>query len=556
MTCNIGTPDESELEVGHPGRLGLGRRQPRGDLFHQKVHSQTVGGRYRNQILRAGCIELGKPALLRGRIDLVNDSDKRASGLADQRQRFLVRFAETEASVEHEYDHIGDADGAKRLRDHTLRHRLAAELEPAAVDDGKIAPGPRGASEIEIAGSAGDRAGDRASALCNAVEQGRFACVGAPYENHGGQTAGKGARGFSLAPGRRCVPRAAHNPYSATLRGSRVHPGSTFTTISRKTRVPKISSSSRRAAVPICLRVLPPAPISIPLCESRSTMMSIAIRLSLRSGSSVNFSTRTAVENGISCRIARKIFSRTTSSAIIRSVWSVYSSSGIRLGPAGSIPFTVATRSSTFSPLNALTGTISHPGNSRWSSSIMGNTRWRGMRSTLLITITIGAFKALNSRSSSRSAGSLDSPAAITPSTTSPSANARRAASTIRRFSSRPDSWTPGVSMMRSWASESFRIPRMRRRVVCGRGVTIATLWPTIRLRSVDLPTFERPPRTTNPARCSGALVTQFLLEQVERFARGRLLALFLAAARAAAEFAPGNANPRGKAFGVIRALG
>ena len=43
--------------------------------------------------------------------------------------------------------------------------------------------------------------------------------------------------------------------------------------------------------------------------------------------------------------------------------------------------------------------------------------------------------------------------------------------------------------------------PRIARRVVCGLSETIATLWPTIALTSVDLPTFGRPASATKPER-------------------------------------------------------
>jgi hypothetical protein len=45
-------------------------------------------------------------------------------------------------------------------------------------------------------------------------------------------------------------------------------------------------------------------------------------------------------------------------------------------------------------------------------------------------------------------------------------------------------------------------MPTMRVRVVCGRGVTIATFWPTNAFRRVDFPTFDRPTMTM-PARCA-----------------------------------------------------
>src|SRR5205823_6506430 len=51
----------------------------------------------------------------------------------------------------------------------------------------------------------------------------------------------------------------------------------------------------------------------------------------------------------------------------------------------------------------------------------------------------------------------------------------------------------PGVSRKTTCASGSVRMPRMRLRVVCGLGVTMATLAPTSAFSSVDLPTFGRP---------------------------------------------------------------
>src|SRR5947209_9169356 len=59
----------------------------------------------------------------------------------------------------------------------------------------------------------------------------------------------------------------------------------------------------------------------------------------------------------------------------------------------------------------------------------------------------------------------------------------------------------PGVSRKTTCASGSVRMPRMRLRVVCGLGVTMATLAPTRAFRSVDLPTFGRPTMAAYPAR-------------------------------------------------------
>src|SRR2546428_9105089 len=59
----------------------------------------------------------------------------------------------------------------------------------------------------------------------------------------------------------------------------------------------------------------------------------------------------------------------------------------------------------------------------------------------------------------------------------------------------------PGVSRKTTCPSGSVRMPAMRLRVVCGLGVTIATLAPTRALSSVDLPTFGRPTMAAYPVR-------------------------------------------------------
>ena len=66
----------------------------------------------------------------------------------------------------------------------------------------------------------------------------------------------------------------------------------------------------------------------------------------------------------------------------------------------------------------------------------------------------------------------------------------RRAASTIRTFMRCSGRWMPGVSRNTTCASGIVRTPRIRFRVVCGLSETIASLVPTSRLSSVDLPAF------------------------------------------------------------------
>src|SRR5258706_10770359 len=59
----------------------------------------------------------------------------------------------------------------------------------------------------------------------------------------------------------------------------------------------------------------------------------------------------------------------------------------------------------------------------------------------------------------------------------------------------------PGVSTSTTCASGRDTIPRMRCRVVCGRGAVILTFCPTSALTRVDLPTLGRPNTDTVPAR-------------------------------------------------------
>src|SRR5690606_38005826 len=60
---------------------------------------------------------------------------------------------------------------------------------------------------------------------------------------------------------------------------------------------------------------------------------------------------------------------------------------------------------------------------------------------------------------------------------------------------------SPGVSTMTSCASGRCTIPRIVRRVVCGRLLVIATLVPTSAFINVDLPTLGRPMKQANPDR-------------------------------------------------------
>src|SRR5712691_11445345 len=95
--------------------------------------------------------------------------------------------------------------------------------------------------------------------------------------------------------------------------------------------------------------------------------------------------------------------------------------------------------------------------------------------------------------------------ASTTRQTRSTSSTARRAVCCMKAPSLPADVWSPGVSTKTICAPGRFLMPVIRLRVVCGRGETIASFWPTRRFRRVDLPVFGRPMSETNPARVNVA---------------------------------------------------
>src|SRR5271156_2103610 len=102
-------------------------------------------------------------------------------------------------------------------------------------------------------------------------------------------------------------------------------------------------------------------------------------------------------------------------------------------------------------------------------------------------------------------------------------------------------------------------MPRILRRVVCGRGVTIATFSPTRRLSRVDLPTLERPHSTTYPARFSSPplfIVSSrrrlFGDNYIQCLARSRLFGHLFTRSLTNPELAAADADAGDKALGVV----
>ena len=118
-----------------------------------------------------------------------------------------------------------------------------------------------------------------------------------------------------------------------------------------------------------------------------------------------------------------------------------------------------------------------------------------------MVTIaTTGVFlEPASSRARYLSPGPIRSGAGTQNPTTSTSVSVERTRLSSRSPSSVRGRCSPGVSRMTSCASGRWTMPRITRRVVCGRSLVIATFAPTSALVRVDLPTLGRPTRHANP---------------------------------------------------------
>jgi hypothetical protein len=112
-----------------------------------------------------------------------------------------------------------------------------------------------------------------------------------------------------------------------------------------------------------------------------------------------------------------------------------------------------------------------------------------------------GALGCLASLAASVSEGGRPSVASVRYTMTSASSSARTAVLRIASCSGYFGSSSPGVSRITICASALVRIPTMRSRVDWGFGLVIESFWPTMRFRSVDLPTLGFPTTVTIPER-------------------------------------------------------
>ena len=114
-------------------------------------------------------------------------------------------------------------------------------------------------------------------------------------------------------------------------------------------------------------------------------------------------------------------------------------------------------------------------------------------------------FRPASSRARYLSPGPTSSGAGTQNPTRSTSVSVERTRLSRRSPSSVLGRCSPGVSRMTSCASGRWTMPRITRRVVCGRSLVIATLAPTSALVRVDLPTLGRPTRHAKPDRKTGS---------------------------------------------------
>ena len=120
-----------------------------------------------------------------------------------------------------------------------------------------------------------------------------------------------------------------------------------------------------------------------------------------------------------------------------------------------------------------------------------------------MVTIaTTGVFlRPASSRARYLSPGPIRSGAGTQNPTMSTSVRVERTRLSSRSPSSVRGRCNPGVSRRTSCASGRCTMPRITRRVVCGRSLVIATFVPTSALVRVDLPTLGRPTRHAKPDR-------------------------------------------------------
>src|SRR4051794_27808615 len=201
---------------------------------------------------------------------------------------------------------------------------------------------------------------------------------------------------------------------------------------------------------------------------------------------------------------------------------SVSSPSGYRATPAGRCETRTSASTSSWSPVTAEPGPTSAQSPSSLTAISCSATRSGGTPSHLVTTTTTGVFFTFSSsRAKNRSPGPTGSVAGMQNPITSTSARVDRTRLSRRSPSSVRGLCRPGVSTRISCASGRCTMPRITRRVVCGRSLVIATLAPTRAFVSVDLPTFGRPARQANPDRNAGA-DGGWLTRQFSRISRGR----------------------------------
>src|SRR5450631_831773 len=177
--------------------------------------------------------------------------------------------------------------------------------------------------------------------------------------------------------------------------------------------------------------------------------------------------------------------SRMRSAARNRSVRSVRCSASKSGGPSGKSAQSSATSRSTLVPRLAEIGTSARsPGCWFQRSS-------RGRSASLFFTVSTLLMPRMTGRRASARARRIFSSAS--PGRSVPASTIRSASPSMNRFSCLVAPWTPGVSTKTICPRSLLKTPVIRFRVVCGLGVTMASFSPTIRLSSVDLPTFGRP---------------------------------------------------------------
>ncbi len=167
------------------------RVEHRDQRLVQVGHALAVLGRDLHRRAEAELVAFGDPALAGAALGLVGDEDQRRVVGAQPLREVAVERGDAGTRVEHQQRDVAVDQRGVGLRAHPPGERRGVGiLEPGGVDDAELEVVERRVAFAPVAGDAGRIVDERQLAPDEAVEQGRFADVGAADDDDGGGTGG------------------------------------------------------------------------------------------------------------------------------------------------------------------------------------------------------------------------------------------------------------------------------------------------------------------------------------------------------------------------------